>query len=120
MNETTLQASEDELAIRAAWVELNAAHVNRDLNMTVKYWLPEVNTIGGGGGLWAGLEQNIQGFSKIFQDPSFSLAFAHLTILRLQQVAQRKPLKLEFGLGRRRSKTKKLLTVVDTLLCGSL
>jgi hypothetical protein len=71
MNETTLQASEDELAIRAAWVELNAAHVNRDLNMTVKYWLPEVNTIGGGGGLWAGLEQNIQGFSKIFQDPSF-------------------------------------------------
>jgi len=71
MNETTLQASEDELAIRAARGELNAALVNRDLNMTVKYWLPEVNTIGGGGSLWAALDQNIQGFTKIFQDPGF-------------------------------------------------
>jgi len=35
MNETTLQASEDELAIRAARVELNAALVNRDLKMAV-------------------------------------------------------------------------------------
>jgi hypothetical protein len=71
MNETTLQASEDELAIRAARGELNAALVDRDLKMTVKYWLPEVNTIGGGGSLWAGLDQNIQGFTKIFQDPGF-------------------------------------------------
>ncbi|MFT4810466.1 MAG: hypothetical protein ACI9LX_003833 [Paraglaciecola sp.] len=37
MNETTLQASEDELAIRAAWVELNATLVSIGLNMTVKY-----------------------------------------------------------------------------------
>jgi hypothetical protein len=71
MKETILQASEDELAIRAARVELNVALVNRDLKTTVKYWLPEVNTIGGGGSLWAGLDQNIEGFTKIFQDPSF-------------------------------------------------
>lgn len=51
MNETTLQASEEELAIRAARVK--------------------VNTIGGGGSLLAGLDQNIQGFTKIFQEPGF-------------------------------------------------
>ena len=36
MDETTLHASEDELAIRAARIELNAAPVNRDIETMVK------------------------------------------------------------------------------------
>lgn len=71
MKGTILQVSKDELAIRAARAELNAALVDRDFKTTVKYWLPEVNTIGGGGSLLAGLNQDIEGFTKIFQDPCF-------------------------------------------------
>ncbi|MGH8397321.1 MAG: nuclear transport factor 2 family protein [Gammaproteobacteria bacterium] len=63
--------SAGETAIRSARIELNAALANRDLKTMAKYWLPDVNTIGGDGSLWVGRDKNIEGFAKIFEDPNF-------------------------------------------------
>jgi ketosteroid isomerase-like protein len=60
-----------ETAIRSARAELNAALANRDLKTTARYWLPDANTIGGDGSLWAGRDANTRGFAKIFKDPNF-------------------------------------------------
>jgi ketosteroid isomerase-like protein len=68
---TQKQVNAAEAAIRSARVELNAALANRDLKTTVRYWLPDVNTIGGDGSLWAGRDENTKGFAKIFKDPDF-------------------------------------------------
>ena len=64
-------ANVDEAAIRAARNDLNIALEKRDLAVTGKYWLPDAHTTGGGGGLWVGRKENVEGFSKIFSGPNF-------------------------------------------------
>ncbi|OOG60868.1 hypothetical protein B0E47_01825 [Rhodanobacter sp. B05] len=60
-----------ETAIRSARSALNAALTNRDLEVTTRYWLPDVSTTGGDGSLWVGRDQNVKGFTKIFNGNSF-------------------------------------------------
>lgn len=115
-----LHASADELAIRSARVQLNVALVNRDLKTTVKYWLPELNTIGGDGSLWADLDQNIEGFTKIFNDLGFVAGLRTPNNIGVATGSQRELLNLESERGGRLKISKLLLTVGNTLLCGSL
>jgi len=60
-----------ESNIRSARADLNAALTNRNLQSMASYWLPDVNTIGGDGSLWAGRDKNVAGFAELFKDPSF-------------------------------------------------
>ena len=60
-----------EAAIRSARSALNSALTNRDLEVTARYWLPDVSTTGGDGSLWVGRDQNVRGFTKIFNGNSF-------------------------------------------------
>ena len=60
-----------EAAIRSARVELNTSLANRDLETTVRYWLPDVSTTGGDGSVWVGYDKNTEGFADIFKDPNF-------------------------------------------------
>jgi ketosteroid isomerase-like protein len=60
-----------ESDIRLARADLNAALTNKNLQSMASYWLPDVNTIGGDGSLWAGKDKNVAGFAQLFNDPNF-------------------------------------------------
>lgn len=66
-----IRPGSDEMAIRAGRSALNSALEHRDLDVTGEFWLPDAHTTGGGGSLWVGKDQNMEGFSKIFADPNF-------------------------------------------------
>ena len=61
----------DEAAIRAARNDLNEALATRNSAILAKYWLENAHTTSGGGELWVGRDENVEGYAEILRSPSF-------------------------------------------------
>lgn len=61
----------DEAAIRAARNDLNEALAIRNPGILAKYWLENAHTTSGGGELWVGRDENVEGYAEILRSQSF-------------------------------------------------